>query len=68
MKPLDVVALLEDRPTEHLNKGQVGTILEEVQPATFLVEFADLQGVPYAMSAIPADKLIELHHTAALAA
>lgn len=68
MKTLDVVATLEDLPAKHLSKGQVGTIAETLSPGMYLVEFADLDGVAYAIEPIPGDKLIELHHSPAMAA
>ncbi len=68
MKLLDVVATLEDVPSAHLAKGQVGTIVEELDKDVVLVEFADLSGVAYAIEPIPVRKLIELRHTPAMAA
>lgn len=62
MKLLDVVAITEDLPEADLSKGQVGTIVEELDRETVLVEFADLEGVAYAIQAIPCAKLMELHH------
>ncbi len=68
MKALDVVATLEDLPAKHLTKGQVGTIVETLGSGIYLVEFADLEGVAYAIEPIPGDKLIELRHSPAMAA
>jgi hypothetical protein len=68
MKLLDVVATLEDIPTVHLAKGQVGTIVDELSDEVVLVEFADLGGVAYAIEPIPISQLIELRHSPALAA
>ena len=68
MKLLDVVVILEDVPDAHLVKGQVGTIVEELDKDVVLVEFADLSGVAYAIEPIPVRKLIELRHTPAMAA
>ena len=61
MRVLDVVALKEDLPEHHLRQGQVGTIVEEWQPNVFEVEFADTDGIPYAMVALRADQLMLLH-------
>ena len=63
MKLLDVVATLQDLPEQHVAKGQVGTIVEELDDNHVLVEFADLNGVAYAISPIPVDLLMELKHT-----
>ena len=68
MKLLDVVATLEEVPAAHLAKGQVGTIVDELSDDVVLVEFADLDGVAYALEPIPVGKLIELRHAPAIAA
>ena len=68
MKLLDVVATLEDVPTAHLAKGQVGTVVDELSKDIVLVEFADLGGITYALEPLPVNKLIELRHTPAMAA
>ncbi|MFN3883722.1 MAG: DUF4926 domain-containing protein [Rhodocyclaceae bacterium] len=68
MKLHDVVATLEDLPELHLAKGQVGTIVEELDAEHVLVEFADIDGVAYAVEPLPCRKLIQLHHRMALAA
>lgn len=68
MKPLDVVATLEDLPNSHLTKGQVGTVLEVLATEIYLVEFSDLNGEAYAIEPIPGDKLMVLRHSPALAA
>ncbi len=56
----DVVALVEDLPEENLKRGQVGTIVEEWEPGVYEVEFADTNGVAYAMVALRADQLMAL--------
>ena len=65
---LDVVALLEDIPERGLRRGQVGTVVEELAPGVFEVEFSDDDGRTYAMLALPTDKLIILHYEPALIA
>ena len=59
---LDIVALLMDMPECWLRRGQVGTVVEELCPSAFEVEFSHDNGKTYAMLAIPADKLITLHY------
>jgi hypothetical protein len=61
MKLYDVVALLEDQPEHNLKRGQVGTLVEEWEPGVFEVEFADPNGVTYAMVALRADQLMVLY-------
>jgi hypothetical protein len=68
MKLLDVVATLEDMPGQHLLKGQVGTIVEELDDRHVLVEFANLDGVAYALTPVAVDMLMELRHSPAMAA
>ena len=68
MKLLGIVAMLQDFPEKNLAKGQVGTIVEEFDVNNVLVEFADLEGVAYAISTIPVAMLMELKHTPAITA
>ena len=67
MKLLDVVAVLETVPEARITRGQVGTVIEELDDDVVLVEFADLDGVAYAITPLPTCKLMELHHRPALA-
>ena len=67
MKLLDVVALAEDLPQKGLRKGQVGTIIEEVAPQVYEVEFSGLDGKTYATAAVPERLLIRLIHEPATA-
>ena len=67
-KLLDVVALLNDRPEKGLLRGQVGTIVEELGPGVFEVEFSDNDGRTYAMATLRTEQLLLLHHAAVAAA
>jgi hypothetical protein len=60
--PLDVVALLVARPAEGLARGQVGTVVEKLDPATVLVEFSDDQGRAFAVAPIPRADLLVLRY------
>ena len=64
---LDVVVLNKAIPTSKLRKGEIGTIVEELDSSVFLVEFADTKGVTYAMTAINASDLIKVYYAPALA-
>jgi hypothetical protein len=64
---LDVVALTEDLPEHNLSRGQVGTVVEELAPDVFEVEFCDNNGRTYAMLALRTDQLMLLHYEPALA-
>ena len=63
---LDVVALTEDLPSCHLNRGQVGTVVECLSAGHFEIEFSDNQGRAYAQLAVPENKLMVLHHQPSL--
>ena len=58
---LDVVALLADLSGHRLARGQVGTIVEQLDKKTSLVEFSDDQGRAYAVASCPRDDLLVLH-------
>ncbi len=58
MKLFEVVARVNDLPEQALRRGQVGTIVEQLAPQIFEVEFADLEGETYAMAPIAADHLM----------
>jgi hypothetical protein len=64
---LDVVALIEDLPERALRRGQVGTVVEELAPGVFEVEFSDDMGRTYAELAVRAEQLLVLHYQPALA-
>jgi hypothetical protein len=59
---LDVVALLKELPAQRLARGQVGTIVEQLDDKTLLVEFSDDQGRPYAVVPCPRADLLVLHY------
>jgi len=58
----DVVALLTDLPGRGLARGQVGTIVEQLDDRTALVEFSDDQGCAYALAPCRCDELLVLHY------
>jgi hypothetical protein len=59
---LDVVALLTDLPAQGLARGQVGTIVEELDDKSLLVEFSDDQGRAYAVIPCQGADLLVLHY------
>ena len=59
---LDVVALTEDLLERGLHRGQVGTVVEQLAPDTYEVEFSDDNGRTYACLALNASQLIVLHY------
>ena len=59
---LSVVALIEEIPEKGLQRGQVGTIVENLAPGVYEVEFSDDQGRMYASAAVAGDRLMRLHH------
>jgi len=63
MKTLDMVATLRKYAEQHIGKGQVGTVVEQLDGDHVLVEFANLDGIAYAILPISAEHLIQLKHT-----
>lgn len=63
IKLLDVVALLRDCPQKGLVAGQVGTVVEILEPGVFEVEFSDDNGHCYAMLALKQEEIIPLHYS-----
>jgi hypothetical protein len=59
---LDVVALLTDLRADRLSRGQVGTIVEQLDDQMFLVEFSDSQGRAYAVAPCQRTELLVLHY------
>ena len=62
IKLLDVVALTEDLPDRKLRRGQVGTIVELLDPGVFEVEFTDNDGRTFASLALKENQLLLLHY------
>ena len=60
IKVLDTVALLQDLPEAGLQRGQVGTVVEELDPGVFEIEFSDDQGRTYASLAVESSRLLVL--------
>jgi hypothetical protein len=59
---LDVVALLGDRATDGLARGQVGTVVESLGDDAVLVEFSDDEGRAYAVVPCALPELLVLHY------
>jgi len=59
---LDVVALLTDLPSQQLARGQVGTVVEQLDDETLLVEFSDDQGFAYTVAPCLRTDLLVLHY------
>lgn len=59
---LDTVALAEDLPERDLKQGEVGTVVEILDPEVYEVEFSDDDGQTYAEFALRNDQLILLHN------
>lgn len=59
---LSVVALVEDILDKGLIRGQVGTVVENLAPGMYEVEFIDDSGQTYASLALDASQLMRLHH------
>jgi Domain of unknown function (DUF4926) len=59
---LDVVALLGERRDLKLQSGQVGTVLEILDPDNVLVEFSDEEGRAFAVAPCAASDVLVLHY------
>lgn len=62
LEKLSVVALTENLPAKGLKRGQVGTIVEDLGPGVYEVEFSDDQGRTYAFAALHSQQLMRLYH------
>ncbi len=62
IKLLDDVALLENLPEHGLQRGQVGTVVEELAPGVFEVEFSDSEGRTYALLPLKAEQMLVLRY------
>jgi hypothetical protein len=61
---LSLVALPEDLPEYRLSRGQMGTVVEELErdgEAALLVEFSNEDGETIAMLPLRPDQVIALH-------
>lgn len=61
IKVLDVVALLRDIPESNLKKGQVGTVVEQLDDNVFEIEFLTQRGETIALESFNATDLFLLH-------
>jgi predicted HAD superfamily phosphohydrolase YqeG len=62
IKELDVVALLADAPAHNLSRGQVGTVVLDLDKDNVLVEFSDNSGAAYAIEPFAKSQLLPLIH------
>jgi hypothetical protein len=62
IKLLDVVALTQALPERRLQLGQVGTVVEELGPEVYEVEFTDNDGRAFSSLALRASQLLVLHY------
>jgi len=67
IKLLDVVALTTNLPGLELSRGQVGTVVENLAPGVYEVEFSDNAGCTFASLALKAEQLLVLHYEPAFA-
>jgi hypothetical protein len=62
MELLSVVAILKDVPEEGIVRGQVGTLVESLAPAVWLVEFSDTTGRTRALIEVREEEMVTLHY------
>jgi Domain of unknown function (DUF4926) len=58
----DVVALLSDETEAKLARGQVGTVVEELDANHVLVEFSDDESKAYAITPVRISNSLILHY------
>ena len=56
------IALLEPVAEKNLPRGSVGTIVDELPDAVFLIEFSDAQGCTTALVPVTRELLLPLHY------
>ncbi|MCC7503809.1 MAG: DUF4926 domain-containing protein [Saprospiraceae bacterium] len=59
---LDVVALLKPAPEKGLQVGQVGAVVERLEPGVFEVEFCDKKGKTLALVTVKQADLLLLQY------
>jgi hypothetical protein len=62
MELLSVVAILKDVPEQGIVRGQVGTLVESLAPAVWLVEFSDTMGRTRALVEVREEEMVTLHY------
>ncbi|MBK6932960.1 MAG: DUF4926 domain-containing protein [Saprospirales bacterium] len=62
MNLLDVVVLKQSLPEHKLQLGAIGTVVEELNAGIFWVEFADKNGVAYAIIDLSEQMLMKVVH------
>lgn len=63
--PHAVVALIVDLPKQHLQRGQVGTVVDVLAHGhAFEVEFSDREGKVYASLGLRPEQMLVLRHDA----
>ncbi len=62
IRQFDAVALTVDLPERDLARGQVGSVVEILEPGVFEIEFSDDSGRTYAELALRAEQLMVLHY------
>jgi Domain of unknown function (DUF4926) len=60
IRELDVIALLADMPEHNLARGQVGTVVHNLDKDTVLVEFSDDSVAAYAITPLAKLQLLPL--------
>lgn len=58
---LDVIVLLSDVAAYKLRKGSLGTVVELLGKGLYLVEFADANGMTYAMPSLTDSQLLKVY-------
>ncbi|GAB3800183.1 hypothetical protein GCM10028819_25000 [Spirosoma humi] len=64
LKLHDLVALTKAIPERNLRRGEIGVVIDIGPNGRYLLEFADKNGVPYAMPTVSVEGLMKVYlHT-----
>ncbi|QMW00669.1 DUF4926 domain-containing protein [Spirosoma foliorum] len=61
LKLHDVVALTKPIPEYNLRRGEIGVVIDIGPNGHYLLEFADRNGVPYAMPTVSTEGLMKVY-------
>jgi hypothetical protein len=67
LEQFDAVILTTPLPNKKVRVGALGAILDILDEDVFLVEFADKNGVAYAIEAVQAQQLLKVYEEAVFA-
>lgn len=61
LKVHDIVALTEPIPDHNLRRGEIGVVVDIGPNNQYVLEFADRNGIPYAMPTVSTEGLMKVY-------